>query len=689
MTKRKRTPLAFLVTIVAATLLAWTGCDNELDITSEDEEALKAAAKVTVQASVNPATAIAGTEIVVTLTVTSSRNVTTDVALRITNPDGSLGYTTTRPNQVLVPGTPVILEEAILIEPTDPPGTYSVGARVTRSGSTSVLYNNGSLATFVVTGTAPEVAPTVTTSAATGTTSSGATLNGSANPNGSAATGWFRYDTANPGTCNDTFGTRAPASGGSSLGSSSSSVSFSQALMGLAAGTTYYFCAIASNASGTGFGPILSFATPSASGSPDLVVTQIALSPSSPNAGNAVTFSATVKNQGTGATPAGTTIGVLFSVDGTPVTWSDNYNQALAAGATVTLSANGGPSGSATWTATSGSHQVVGFVDDVNRIPNESNESNNQLTRSFTVGTVCTPACPGKVCGPDGCGGSCGTCGSGQTCNASGQCAVASTLPPLWNASPPTSVSPAPSGPVVGLAGQFDTGTLATNEVWDNFNGPAGSNPDSRLWLEDTINQGGTQVYDPARSFLDGNGNAVLEAIQSGSTIFSGRFTSRTKFNMQYGWCAARIKFPKAGASWFPAFWLLLVGYNYSPYGEIDIMEFFGDTTKYNTHIHFGGSLPSLSSIKSVPASHSGGNAGDGFHTYWMQWEPDRIRIGVDDLIMGDWGPTSVPAGAWDHMRQPFYFITNFAVAPPWLPAPNPSDFPARMEIDWIWYKPL
>jgi len=382
---------------------------------------------------------------------------------------------------------------------------------------------------------------------------------------------------------------------------------------------------------------------------------------------------------------------VLFSVGGSPVAWSDTFSQSVAAGATVNLTANGGPSG-ATWPATSGSHQVVAFVDDVNRIPNESNENNNQLTRSFSVGTVCTPVCSGKVCGPNGCGGSCGSCPSGQTCNTSGQCTVVSsppTLPPLWNASPPTGTSPAPSGPVVGRAGEFDTGTLATNEVWDNFNGASGSNPDSRLWIEDTINQGGTQVYNPSHSFLDGSGNAVLEATQSGGTITSGRFTSRTKFNMQYGWCAARIKFPKAGRSWFPAWWMLLVGYNYNPYGEIDLMEFFGNTTQYSTHIYFGGSLPAIESNKAVPPSHSGGNAGDGFHTYWMQWEPDRIRIGVDDLLVADWTPASVPAGAWDHMRQPFYFIANFAVAPPWLPAPLATDFPARMVIDWAWYKPL
>jgi len=306
----------------------------------------------------------------------------------------------------------------------------------------------------------------------------------------------------------------------------------------------------------------------------------------------------------------------------------------------------------------------------------------------LTADANCTPSCSGKECGDDGCGGSCGTCSSGQ-CDGNGQCVGSS--PPQWSDSPPSGACPDPAGSLVGAPGEFDSGLLAENEIWDNFDGAAGSDPDSRLWLEDTISQGGTQVYDPARSFLDGNGNAVLEAIQSGDTISSGRFTSRTKFNVQYGWCAARIKFPKAGVAFFPAFWLLFVGYNTHPddYGEIDMMEFFGNTEEYSTHIYFGGNITGLESYEDVPASHSGGDAGDGFHTYWMRWEPDRIQIGVDDLTMGDWGPDSVPAGAWDHMRQPFYFIANFAVAPDWLPDPSPSDFPARMLIDWIWYKPL
>src|SRR5690606_24624833 len=93
-------------------------------------------------------------------------------------------------------------------------------------------------------------------------TATSATLNATAVPNGFSSTGWFRYDTTNPGTCNDSFGIRAPASGGTSLGSGASGVSYSRNLTGLTPGTTYYFCAIASSSVGTGFGGILSFTTP-------------------------------------------------------------------------------------------------------------------------------------------------------------------------------------------------------------------------------------------------------------------------------------------------------------------------------------------------------------------------------------------------------------------------------------------
>ncbi len=121
-------------------------------------------------------------------------------------------------------------------------------------------------------------------------------------------------------------------------------------------------------------------------GKPDLVVTSITISPTSPKVGDLVSFSATIKNQGTATTTSGASYNVSFSVDGTQVAWTGNFGS-LAAGATKTLSATDGPSGSSTWTATSGTHAVAAAVDVLNQVA-ESNESNNSLNLSVTPGAV-------------------------------------------------------------------------------------------------------------------------------------------------------------------------------------------------------------------------------------------------------------------------------------------------------------
>src|SRR5262249_30253957 len=95
-------------------------------------------------------------------------------------------------------------------------------------------------------------------------TATGAKLDSAAVPNNSAATGWFRYDSTDPGTCDDTFGTRLPATGGTVLGSGTSAVPFTQTVSGLLPGTRYYVCAVAQNGVGPAFSAVASFTTQAA-----------------------------------------------------------------------------------------------------------------------------------------------------------------------------------------------------------------------------------------------------------------------------------------------------------------------------------------------------------------------------------------------------------------------------------------
>jgi hypothetical protein len=117
--------------------------------------------------------------------------------------------------------------------------------RAAASNAAGVVY--GANMTF----TTP-MPPAVTTVAATAVTTNGATLNGSGNPNGSAALGYFQWGT------NTSYGA---TSGPVSLGSGSLSLPFSNVLSSLVPGRTYHYRAVASNSVGIAYGADLAFTT--------------------------------------------------------------------------------------------------------------------------------------------------------------------------------------------------------------------------------------------------------------------------------------------------------------------------------------------------------------------------------------------------------------------------------------------
>jgi hypothetical protein len=86
-------------------------------------------------------------------------------------------------------------------------------------------------------------------------------LNGLADPRGSETMTWFRTATADPVTCNDTFGTRWPAGDGKDVGAGRVAVQFGEVATGLPPGR-YYACAIGSSAGGLGFGEVVTFEIP-------------------------------------------------------------------------------------------------------------------------------------------------------------------------------------------------------------------------------------------------------------------------------------------------------------------------------------------------------------------------------------------------------------------------------------------
>ena len=131
----------------------------------------------------------------------------------------------------------------------------------------------------------PPNPPTATTEAATNITTTGATLNGSVNPNVGETTAWFIYGT-DPTL---TTGTSSTAAEATDCGCGGIAVPVAAALSGLQPGTTYYDEVVATSAGGTVDGSILSFTTVQEAQAP-VVTTQPASQ--TVTAGQTVTFTA-------------------------------------------------------------------------------------------------------------------------------------------------------------------------------------------------------------------------------------------------------------------------------------------------------------------------------------------------------------------------------------------------------------
>lgn len=101
----------------------------------------------------------------------------------------------------------------------------------------------------------PTGLPAVTTTAATGVYDTGATLNGTINPNGWPTTGYFQYGT--------TSGTYPSATSAQARGNGTTASPITAALTGLTPFTTYYYRTAAVAGNGNAYGAEQSFVTPS------------------------------------------------------------------------------------------------------------------------------------------------------------------------------------------------------------------------------------------------------------------------------------------------------------------------------------------------------------------------------------------------------------------------------------------
>ncbi|MCW1959153.1 MAG: glycoside hydrolase family 16 protein [Mycobacterium sp.] len=245
------------------------------------------------------------------------------------------------------------------------------------------------------------------------------------------------------------------------------------------------------------------------------------------------------------------------------------------------------------------------------------------------------------------------------------------------------------------LAGAFSAALPSQDtphtELFDDFQGAPGAPPDPAKW---TVIEGagwdrGDQKYARENAVLDGEGHLVLRAEQAGGGHASGRVETRRKAAFGYGTLIARIKMP-AGKGLWPAFWLMGADEDNRPWpeaGEIDVVELVSDPRRRYSSLH--GPIPDVKDHLQAQVVGDSPDLSADFHDYWVIREPDRVIVGIDDIVWADFTPKSLPPNASWVFNKPFCVILNLAVGGDWAGPPDGSTvFPAAMLVDWVHWQP-
>ncbi len=219
--------------------------------------------------------------------------------------------------------------------------------------------------------------------------------------------------------------------------------------------------------------------------------------------------------------------------------------------------------------------------------------------------------------------------------------------------------------------------------------------PDSNKWNYDTGGHGWgnneLQFYtlkDPLNAFVE-NGVLKITArkqLKENKQFTSARLITKNKASFKYGKFEISAKLPAGKGTW-PAIWML--GENYEKEywpdcGEIDIMEHVGyikDSIFGTIHSAAYNGMLGTQKTKSIFIS----NPYSAFHTYALEWSPDKMDFFVDGILYNQILNEHLTTKEWpfDHS---FFLILNLAVGGNWggKMGVDETIFPAVLEIDYV-----
>lgn len=241
---------------------------------------------------------------------------------------------------------------------------------------------------------------------------------------------------------------------------------------------------------------------------------------------------------------------------------------------------------------------------------------------------------------------------------------------------------------------EYDYDSLTYELVWSDEFSYEGA-PDSEKWGYDV---GGTgwgnhelQYYTAGENVQVADGLltiALRKEEVGGMDYTSTRLVSRQRGDWLYCKVEVSAKLPSGLGTW-PAIWMLPTDWHYGDWpasGEVDIMEHVGydqDVIVQSIHCNQYYAGNSKSSSRTV------NGVSEDFHTYAVEWLPDRIIFSVDGNVTWSYEPsklTSQPTADYWPFDQRMHLLINLAFGGDWGGAHGIDDsiLPVEYQIDYV-----
>ena len=239
--------------------------------------------------------------------------------------------------------------------------------------------------------------------------------------------------------------------------------------------------------------------------------------------------------------------------------------------------------------------------------------------------------------------------------------------------------------------------------LWSQeFDGTANASVDKAYWNFDigTGSDGwGNQeheYYTAENAYLDGQSNLTIHAQRIGDDdprrqqderveFVSSRILTQGKISFKYGRIEAKIRMPKGAGTW-PAVWMLGTQIGQIPWpecGEIDIVEVGDIKNELVASLHGPGYFGDKPLTNRVLVSD---DLGEEFHTYAIEWLPDRIEWFFDgNSISVKTAADAEAQNAQWVFNQEFFLLINLAMGGVFVPEGiDPELNEAKFTIDYV-----